>query len=76
MGRVMADCRRFPSETDCSLTIIGDEDEVLQTAAEHARSVHAHGDSVEELREQMRPMLEPEASYQMGTREQEPFPAS
>lgn len=75
MARVMADCRRFPSESNCSLTIIGDEDEVLQTAAEHARSVHGHEDSVEALREEMRPMLEPEESYSMGTREQEPFPA-
>jgi len=75
MERVMADCRRFPSESNCSLTIIGDEDEVLRAAAEHARSVHGHQDSVEELREQMRPMLEPEESYVMGSRTQEPFPA-
>jgi predicted small metal-binding protein len=76
MDRVMADCRRFPSESDCSLTIIGEEEEVLRTAAEHARSVHGHEDSVEHLREQMRPMLESEGSYQMGTREREPLPAS
>jgi predicted small metal-binding protein len=75
MERVMADCRRFPSESNCSLTIIGDEDEVLQAAAEHARSVHGHQDAVEELRDQMRPMLEPEESYVMGSRTQEPFPA-
>ena len=71
----MADCRRFASESNCSLTIIGEEDEVLQAAAEHARSVHGHEDSVESLREQMRPMLEPEESYKMGSREPEPFPA-
>ncbi|HLL87237.1 MAG TPA: DUF1059 domain-containing protein [Thermoleophilaceae bacterium] len=53
----------------------GDENEVLQAAAEHSRSVHGHQDSVEELREQMRPMLEPEESYVMGSRAQEPFPA-
>ena len=75
MARVMADCRRFPSESDCSLTIIGEEDEVLRTAAAHARSVHGHEDSVESLIEEMRPMLEPEESYVMGVREQEPFPA-
>jgi len=48
---------------------------VLQAAAEHSRSVHGHQESVEELREQMRPMLEPEESYVMGSRAQEPFPA-
>lgn len=32
MGRVMADCRRFPSESNCSLTIIGEEEEVVQAA--------------------------------------------
>lgn len=29
MARMMAECRRWPSETNCSLTIIGEEDEVL-----------------------------------------------
>ena len=29
MPRMMADCRRFPSDSNCSLVIIGDEDEVL-----------------------------------------------
>jgi hypothetical protein len=73
MARVMADCRRFASDSNCSLTIIGDEDEVLRTAAEHAVSVHGHEDSGE-LHEQIREMLEPEESYTFGTREQEPMP--
>jgi predicted small metal-binding protein len=72
MGRVMADCRRFPSVSNCSLTIIGEEDEVVRAAAEHAVSVHEHEDS-EELREQIRSTLEPEGEYQAGTREQEPM---
>ena len=29
MDRKMADCRRFASDTDCSLTIIGEEEEVV-----------------------------------------------
>ena len=70
MGRVMADCRRFPSESNCSLTIIGDEEEVVRAAAEHAQSVHDHEDTPE-LREQIRGMLEPEEQYKAGTREQE-----
>ena len=73
MARVMADCRRFPSESNCSLTIIGEEDEVLATAAQHAVSVHGHEDSPD-LRDQIRGLLEPEESYQPGTRPQEPLP--
>jgi predicted small metal-binding protein len=73
MARVMADCRRWPSESNCSLTIIGEEDEVVRAAAEHAESVHGHEDS-EELREQIRGMLEPEEQYRPGEREQEPMP--
>ncbi len=73
MGRVMADCRRFPSDSNCSLTIIGEEDEVLRAAAEHAASVHGHEDTPE-MREQIKGMLEPEDSYSPGTREQEPLP--
>jgi hypothetical protein len=75
MGRVMADCRRFPSEMNCSLTIIGEEDEVIRTAAEHAQSVHGHEDSPE-MREQIARLLETEESYVPGTRAQEPFPGS
>ena len=72
MARKMADCRRFPSESNCSLTIIGDEEEVVRAAAEHAVSVHGHEDS-DELRDQVRGMLEDEASYAPGTRAQEPI---
>jgi predicted small metal-binding protein len=74
MARVMADCRRFPSEMNCSLTIIGEEDEVIRTAAEHAQSVHGHADTPE-MREQIARTLEREESYVPGTRPQEPFPA-
>lgn len=73
MARVMADCRRFPSESNCSLTIIGEEDEVTKTAVEHAVSVHGHEDTPE-LREQTKGMLEPAESYVPGEREQEALP--
>jgi predicted small metal-binding protein len=73
MARKMADCRRFPSEMNCSLTIIGEEEELVRAAAEHAVSVHGHEDTPE-LREQIKGMLEPEESFQPGTREQEPMP--
>jgi hypothetical protein len=73
MSRLMADCRRWPSETNCSLVIIGEEDEVLQAAAMHATSVHGHADTPE-LREQLRGILEPAEAYTAAPREQEPLP--
>jgi predicted small metal-binding protein len=73
MARKIADCRRWPSESDCSLTIIGDEEEVIRAAAEHAVSTHGHEDTLE-LRDQIRDFLEPEETYIQGTREQEPMP--
>ncbi|SFS92681.1 DUF1059 domain-containing protein [Saccharopolyspora flava] len=57
MTRKVADCRKTPSEINCSLTIIGEEDEVVRAAAEHATSAHGH-DNTPELREQIRTMLE------------------
>ena len=63
MARMMADCRRFPSETDCSLVIIGEQDEVARAATEHAISVHGHADGPE-LREQITEFLEPAENYQ------------
>lgn len=71
--RKIADCRRFESESNCSLTIIGEEDEVVAAASEHAASVHGHTDGPE-LREQVRSMLESEDTYVAGRREPEPFP--
>ncbi|GAA2250460.1 DUF1059 domain-containing protein [Streptomyces amakusaensis] len=59
MTRKVADCRNFPSETNCTLTISGEEEEVVRAASEHAVSVHGHTDSPE-LREQIRGSLESE----------------
>ena len=73
MARKMADCRRFPSDSNCSLTILGEEEEVVRAAAEHAVSVHGHEDN-EDLREQIRGMLEPAENYS-AEREQEPSAA-
>ena len=73
MGRMIADCRRFPSEQNCTLTIIGQESEVIQAAAEHSASVHMHEDTPE-LRKQIKDFLEPEESYVSGEREPEPLP--
>jgi len=74
MARKIADCRRFESDSDCSLTIIGEEDEVVAAAAEHAASVHGHADTPE-MRGQIRAFLEPEDSYVAGSRAAEAFPS-
>jgi plasmid stability protein len=73
MERVMADCRRFESESNCELTIIGPVDDVVAAAAQHAAATHGHEDTPE-LREQLRSMLEPESAYVPGARTAEPFP--
>lgn len=56
MTRKVADCRKFPSEMNCTLTISGEEEEVIRAATEHAVSVHSHEDTPE-LREQVRAWL-------------------
>jgi predicted small metal-binding protein len=58
--RKVADCRLMPSESQCTLTIAGEEDEVMRAATEHAISVHGHTDGPE-LREGIRSMLTDEA---------------
>lgn len=58
MSRVMTDCRKMPSEKNCSLTIAGTEEEVVQAATEHAISAHGHADTPE-LRDEIRRSLEP-----------------
>lgn len=73
MARMMADCRRWPSDSNCSLTIIGEEDEVVRAAAEHAASVHGH-ENTPEMREQIRGFLEPAEAYSNAPREHEPLP--
>lgn len=54
--RKMIDCRRMPSDRDCSLTILGTEEEVLAIAVRHAVEEHGHRDTPE-LREQLRGAL-------------------
>ena len=40
--RKFVDCREFPSDSNCSLTIAGTEDEGVRAATEHAISSHGH----------------------------------
>jgi hypothetical protein len=58
--RKVADCRDFPSEKPCTLTIAGEENEVLPVAVEHAVSFHGH-ERTPELENQIRTMLRDDA---------------
>jgi predicted small metal-binding protein len=53
MARKMIDCRSMPSDINCTLTIAGEEDEVLDAAVAHAVAKHGHEESAE-LREGIR----------------------
>jgi predicted small metal-binding protein len=61
MTRKVADCRDIPSEKGCTLTIAGEEDEVLTAATQHAVASHGHQDTPE-LREMIRGGLKDEVS--------------
>lgn len=50
-GRVVADCRKMPSEKNCSVTIAGTKEEVLPLAVHHAIADHGHADTPELHRE-------------------------
>ena len=50
MTRQYIDCREYPSDTNCSVSIAADsEKELLEAAVQHAVVVHGHQDN-EELR--------------------------
>jgi predicted small metal-binding protein len=53
VARKMVDCRTMPSEINCTLTIAGEEDELLDAAVAHAVDKHGH-ENTPELREQIR----------------------
>lgn len=54
MTRKYVDCRNFPSENNCTVTISADsEKELMEVAVQHAVAVHGHKDSPE-LRQQLK----------------------
>jgi len=57
--RKVVDCRKFPSDINCTVAISGREEEVLPLAVHHAVTVHGHKDTPE-LREQLKSLLEDE----------------
>lgn len=54
MTRQYVDCRDVPSESGCTLAIVGDADEVISTAIAHMKSVHGHDAPDAELAEMVR----------------------
>ena len=52
----MIDCRLYPSEKGCTLSIEGTEEEVLEAAIQHAITAHGHTDGPE-LRQQLRTLM-------------------
>lgn len=60
--RKILDCRSFPNESGCTLTIEGTEEEVLDAGMLHAITAHGHTDGPE-LREQLRAKLKDTATH-------------
>jgi predicted small metal-binding protein len=54
---MFVDCRQYPSEMNCSVSIAADTNkELIDAAVQHAVAVHGHQDSAE-LREQIGKMV-------------------
>jgi hypothetical protein len=60
MTRKWIDCRDYPDDTGCTLYLSGEEDHLLDAAAEHAASMHGKEDTPQ-LREWFRSVLQDEA---------------
>jgi predicted small metal-binding protein len=58
MSRKFIDCREFPSESKCTVTIAADtENELMDVAVQHAVRTHGHEDTPtfrQQLREAIR----------------------
>ncbi len=54
--RKMLDCRMFPSDSNCSITISGTEEEIMPLAMMHLEQVHK-GKDTPEMREEIRKIL-------------------
>ena len=64
MPRKIVDCRETPSPNkvtgrDCTLVLVGEDDEVLQAAVEHGVSAHGYQDTPE-LRDLIRSAMNDE----------------
>ena len=57
MARKYIDCREFPSDMNCTVTIGADTDqELIEAAVQHAVAVHHHDDTPE-FRQQLKQLF-------------------
>jgi predicted small metal-binding protein len=57
MARMYIDCRQYPSDMNCTVSIAADnKKELIDAATQHAVAVHGHKDS-SQLREQLATMI-------------------
>jgi len=62
MARLSIDCRQYPSDKKCTVSIAADsQKELLDAAVQHAVAVHGHKDSPE-LRAQLTKMFKSQAA--------------
>ncbi len=48
MARMFIDCRQYPSDMNCTVSIAADsKKELVDAAVQHAVAVHGHKDSLE-----------------------------
>lgn len=75
MARKVIDCRQMPSENNCTLTISGEEDEVVRAGVLHAVDAHGHKDTPE-LREMIRGGLQDEGTFAPSSRREPAQPSA
>ena len=60
MARKYIDCREYPSEMNCTVSLAAESDEeLLEAAVQHAVAVHGHADTPE-LRKQIQALFKEE----------------
>ncbi len=62
MARMFIDCRKYPSEKNCTVSIAADNrQELLEAAVQHAVAVHGHTDGPQ-LREMIGQAIQQESA--------------
>ena len=66
MARMFIDCRKFPSEKNCTVSIAADtRQELMEAAVQHAVAVHGHTDGPQ-LREMIGQAIQQESAVAAG----------
>jgi predicted small metal-binding protein len=62
MARYQIDCREYPSEKNCTVSIAADsQEELLDAAVQHAVAVHGHEDTPE-FRTELTKLFKPQSA--------------